>query len=168
LHFISIGSVGAMVGAVAHVSPRAYRWQFFIQTELPPATTHALARDEWVVGVGGGISGNDIPTDSAPRISIVCHPQGREWDATSLFTRGRTSGLYLSSTLSPILVFTLFRKKFKIRRNGFLGICIKSKRITHRKNISLSFGNTYSTASRSALGPTQPPIQWYRGIFPQG
>jgi hypothetical protein len=26
----------------------------------------------------------------------------------------------------------------------------------------------FSTASRPALGPTQPPIQWYRGLFPRG
>jgi len=25
-----------------------------------------------------------------------------------------------------------------------------------------------ATASRKALGPTQPPIQWYRGSFPGG
>jgi hypothetical protein len=26
----------------------------------------------------------------------------------------------------------------------------------------------FTTMSRMALGPTQPPIQWYKGLFPWG
>jgi hypothetical protein len=50
----------------------------------------------------------------------------------------------------------------------FIGIALGYRLDDLGVRVPARAGNVFTTASRPALGPTQPPIQWLRGAFSLG
>jgi hypothetical protein len=57
----------------------------------------------------------------------------------------------------------MFQGLFKNTVNGYIFIYLKKMFITRGQGIFL-----FTTASRTAVGPTQPPIQWVTGVLSLG
>jgi len=75
------------------------------------------------------------------------------------------SRLYLHSFVTKSYKYGIMNALFKSRCGVRLG---KENFVLHALPLHFLGIFFFTTASRTALGPTQPPIQWVQGIFSLG